>query len=494
MSFRTTRSNQSNWLIGSGNDKSLDIGVKLPTNSLVLRRYHHLRELGSVDGETLSVRDVFKVILEELNVIWMRAGIPVKTEKKCLDQLVSLYQKWLSVKKIDHSKRQSGPTTAAQKRLEAFNVELEKLCDISALDAFDQLKASRRPSWQEDWDFLINQRKVPQVGLMQGLDSTLMQKEKRAAKRNERRSVKLIKEDIVHSIEESESEENSENEMNEFLPSPKKKTRPSTITLELPVRHFSKELGQVADRCVISNRKQLQIQSRMIVAAGGDVRDFSLSVSTIRRQRRENRSEVYRLIREKWSETKPSHVIVHWDSKLIQHLTGRSAERIAVLVSGGDELKTPKLLGIPPAENATGSTQKSVVVNLLEEWDVLDTVIGLVFDTTASNTGIRNGCAKLIENELKHPILWLACRHHVYELHIRHVWFAIAGSANSPVEPLLKRFQNDWDQLDHEPTDLQFFEWEESSELVRGEAESTLRWAENCLEKSSFPREDDATQ
>ncbi len=106
-------------------------------------------------------------------------------------------------------------------------------------------------------------------------------------------------------------------------------------------------------------------------------------------------------------------------------------------------MKTPKLLGIPPPHNATGATQKSAVVDLLKEWDVLYNVIGLVFYTTASNTGIRNGCAKLIEDELKHPILWLDCRHHVYELHIRHVWFSIAGSPNSPVEPLLKRFQND---------------------------------------------------
>ena len=37
---------------------------------------------------------------------------------------------------------------------------------------------------------------------------------------------------------------------------------------------------------------------------------------------------------------------------------------------------------------------------------------------------------------------------------------------HSPVEPILKRFQNDWDQLDHEATDLQFFDWEESPALV----------------------------
>jgi hypothetical protein len=58
---------------------------------------------------------------------------------------------------------------------------------------------------------------------------------------------------------------------------------------------------------------------------------------------------------------------------------------------------------------------------MLDDWQLKQDVVALVFDTTASNTatGIRNGCASLIEKDLNHPLLWLACRHHMYEVHIK---------------------------------------------------------------------------
>lgn len=80
-----------------------------------------------------------------------------------------------------------------------------------------------------------------------------------------------------------------------------------------------------------------------------------------------------------------------------------------------------RLLGVPPIPNATEVAQKDGVIELLIKWGVSKDVIGIVFDTTASNTGIRAGCAKLIESALQRAILWLACRHHVYELHIRYI-------------------------------------------------------------------------
>jgi len=494
MLIRKTRSNSTNWLIGSENVQNLDDSAKLPTNSLVLRRYLHLRQL-ETDSSTsntgsTSVRDLFREILSEILVVWMKANIPTKSENSILDQLESLYKKWLSLKKIANSERRSD---AAQKKIQLFHDQLEKLFDISASDAYERLKSSRSPSWQEDWNFLLNQRKVPQVGWMKGCDRSFIERENRAADRRRRRPKSIKESGPVSIIEEAKNNDDSdmdEDDSGEFIPEAKRLRKSSRITVDLPRRSLSKELGQVADRCSISNRKQLQLQSKLIVVGGGNLQDFSLSTATVYRQRRMNRIEVFDRILETWKKDKPKYVVVHWDSKLIQHFTGESSERIAVLVSGGHELKKPKLLGIPSALNATGLTQKSVVFSLLQEWDVVEDVIALVFDTTASNTGIHNGCSKLIECELKRGILWLACRHHIYELHIRHVWTAVAGSANSPVEPLLKRFQHDWSMLDHEPTDLQFFDWASASTFLNDQAKSTLQWAEMCLEKCSFPRED----
>jgi hypothetical protein len=63
---------------------------------------------------------------------------------------------------------------------------------------------------------------------------------------------------------------------------------------------------------------------------------------------------------------------------IYRYLSVLSDERAAVLISGGPDLKTPKLLGIPIIPNSTGAAQHSAVFDLLEEWDALDNVVGLV--------------------------------------------------------------------------------------------------------------------
>lgn len=139
-----------------------------------------------------------------------------------------------------------------------------------------------------------------------------------------------------------------------------------------------------------------------------------------------------------------------------------------MLVSGGNQIATPKLLGIPTAPDATGKSQKDEVVKLLRDWKLEPNLIGVVFDTTASNTGVRSGCAVLLEKEFNKPLLWLACRHHIHELHIRHAWDAVAGQSNSPIEPLLKRFQQQWITIDISPDDLVFFDPTQVSLFICG--------------------------
>ena len=75
-----------------------------------------------------------------------------------------------------------------------------------------------------------------------------------------------------------------------------------------------------------------------------------------------------------------------------------------------------------------------------EKWGLLDRVVGTVWDTTSSNSGQHQGTAALIESELIHEFLWLACWRHVSELHITHASFAV--SKKSPDDPLFKRFIN----------------------------------------------------
>ena len=55
----------------------------------------------------------------------------------------------------------------------------------------------------------------------------------------------------------------------------------------------------------------------------------------------------------------------------------------------------------------------------------------MVFDTTASNTGRHKGSASAIEATLGSAILWLACHHHVYEIHVKHVSDHVLGTTKT---------------------------------------------------------------
>ncbi len=194
-----------------------------------------------------------------------------------------------------------------------------------------------------------------------------------------------------------------------------------------------------------------------------------------------------------------------------RYLTGKVDDRVAILVSGKPELENPKLLGIPVISSSTGTAQHDAVMSLLANWDVKEKVVGLVFDTTSSNTGRIKGCATNIERTLGRAVLWFACRHHMYEIHVKHVSDCIIGKRNSPSEALFVRFKKEWPDFNQNPAvrslvfknkvcynnpflkimfhHLTLFDWEVSSELT-AIGNEVLEWASNCLETDTFPRSD----
>jgi hypothetical protein len=65
-----------------------------------------------------------------MEFVWNKAGIPIKGEREILDQLIRLFHRWDSLKKIPVSQRQN-----SNSRLESLKRELESLFDVSAIDA-----------------------------------------------------------------------------------------------------------------------------------------------------------------------------------------------------------------------------------------------------------------------------------------------------------------------------------------------------------------------
>ena len=130
---------------------------------------------------------------------------------------------------------------------------------------------------------------------------------------------------------------------------------------------------------------------------------------------------------------------MHFDSKIINELDevegiSMIKERVAVSVSvPEDDEREDVLLGVVIAESSKGIDQIQESSNLLEFYYVIENIIAVCVDTTASNTGGKNGAIQLLsEFVLRRKIMWLLCRKHVYERHITHFIESDTGKTKGP--------------------------------------------------------------
>ena len=110
--------------------------------------------------------------------------------------------------------------------------------------------------------------------------------------------------------------------------------------------------------------------------------------------------------------------------------------RQAILLSGpGCE---DKLLAVPVLQDGRGQTQALAAAEALADWGCEGAVVGVCFDTTASNTGRMKGAVVCLEGLLGRPLLHLACRHHVLELVVGAVAKTLFGATTGPSDPLFE--------------------------------------------------------
>ena len=179
--------------------------------------------------------------------------------------------------------------------------------------------------------------------------------------------------------------------------------------------------------------------------------------------------------------------LLHWDGKLLPNIVdGKDkVDRIAILISSGG---IEKLLAVPMIPRGTGKAQAEVCLKTLDEWGLKNQLRGLVFDTTASNTGLVSGACTLIEEAVNRPLLWVACRHHIYEVILADVFTHVLGASSGPDIPVFKRLRSQWPSIDKTkftvPSDDLFI-----GSLGELRDEMTAFYT-TALEKGSFPRDD----
>lgn len=139
-------------------------------------------------------------------------------------------------------------------------------------------------------------------------------------------------------------------------------------------------------------------------------------------------------------------VVVHWDGKILPEWSGKdNVDRLPVIVNNNG---SEQLLGVPKLTGGTGEEVATAVFEKLNEWGLTNHVQGLCCDTTASNMGRTNGACILLEQKLCRNLIYLPCRHHIYELILRTVFEVKFQQTSGPTVPLFSRFQKAWSKRD----------------------------------------------
>lgn len=242
------------------------------------------------------------------------------------------------------------------------------------------------------------------------------------------------------------SEELSQSQHSQSKPSTSDEFGPPVKQKRAVQEFLTPKLAVTLDRCKISDRDAVHILYAVVEALGQNPEDFIINRSSIHRSRECFREERAARIREEFQLDIISGVTIHWDGKMLPALSSNDmVDRLPVIITYDDR---EQLLGVPALTSGTGEDQAAAVFQLLEEWGLSDKVQALCCDTTASNTGRLRGACILLEQRLDRELLYLPCRHHIFEVILKSVFDEKFGTTSGPVVPLFKRFQQAWSKFD----------------------------------------------
>ena len=119
----------------------------------------------------------------------------------------------------------------------------------------------------------------------------------------------------------------------------------------------SPEITGMLDRLKMTNNNAMGLFSSMIkasISTSGDqvdLNEFTCSTSTIRRNRKKNRSALYPLVLDEFKENKPPPLNLHWDGKQIANYLTEKEEYEATLVSGAPAYIEGRRLSVSKIKN-----------------------------------------------------------------------------------------------------------------------------------------------
>ncbi|XP_065640135.1 uncharacterized protein LOC136072753 [Hydra vulgaris] len=176
----------------------------------------------------------------------------------------------------------------------------------------------------------------------------------------------------------------------------------------------------------------------------------------------------------------------------LREIGKEKVERLAVLISSPD-LSESQLLCISIVKDGTAESLGKAIKKTLQDWKLFDYVDCLSFDTTVTNTGWLKGVCTLIEQWRGKALIWMACRHHVYELHIKHFSSVLTGGKTSgPKTELFERLKCNWKSILEKKINYDNLKRFDSEKKIKSflekQASESLTFLQNCLNNDIFLR------
>ena len=213
----------------------------------------------------------------------------------------------------------------------------------------------------------------------------------------------------------------------------------------------NKNLNALIVRLDITPAQTSALLQLLITECGGDPSQVDLSYSSARRFREEKVHEIATDIKMNIKLNYP--LGLHWDGKIMSDNEDNitKIERLPVLVS--DSEGTEQLLGVAklPVGVEPGTAGKHIAeaaVNYVKQWNLLELIATMHFDTTNTNTGKESGACIQLQNIIGRPLLWVACRKHIGEIHVGKAFDILKVEVNaSPDVLVFKRFREDFNKI-----------------------------------------------
>jgi hypothetical protein len=419
------------------------------------------------------------------------AMIMIHNKQYIEQKIVNLHEQWRRLEQ-DSRRMDRSSRPAFQQKEKQFSELLEMPYDITKIDAINIIQQSGIMEWKEEVTYLQGQLQKDQVGCPGSWDSRQKKRDERRLKTELRREAmtekeRLMQEDlkIKRNSQDSDNEESGDENEN------KDNEEYSASPVQGPRRKKIDIMGKISLTCDarnISTRDRTMVAASVVNALGIDINETNINKTTAWEKGRKVRLEKAQEIKDNFN--CPDMVVAHWDGKTLA-LRGRiESKRVCVYLSGVDAEKTRKLLGIPECISGKGVDEFEITKEFLVEWKVKEQLVGMVFDTTASNSGEYTGACRYLEIWVGHPILWLACRRHVAELHIGTAVKYVMGCTKDPGMALFRRLRDQWNEMEINYEDLVLFNLHSVSPDLQEKSKSVLAWAEVELENKTFPRDD----